>query len=117
MVNEYIRKSTGRDFSAKDFRTWAGSVHALETLCGFPDVSTDTERKKNILTVLDSVSQKLGNSRAICKKYYVHPGLLRLYEENSFSRYTKSLDQIENGEENGGLTPSEKILLRILKEN
>jgi len=117
MVNEYIRKSTGRDFSDKDFRTWAGSVHALETLCGFPDVSTDTERKKNILTVLDSVSQKLGNSRAICKKYYVHPGLLRLYEENSFSRYTKSLDQIENGEENGGLTPSEKILLRILKEN
>jgi len=117
MVNEYIRKSTGRDFSAKDFRTWAGSVHALETLCGLPEVSSDTERKKNILAVLDSVSHKLGNSRAICKKYYVHPGLLRLYEENSFSRYTKSLDQVENGEENGGLTPSEKILLRILKEN
>jgi DNA topoisomerase-1 len=116
MVNEYIKKSTGRDFSAKDFRTWAGSVHALETLCSVADVVSEAERKKNIVAVLDSVSKKLGNSRAICKKYYVHPGLLRLYEENNFSRYTRSLDQIENSEENGGLTPSEKILLKILKE-
>jgi DNA topoisomerase-1 len=117
MVNEYIKKSTGRDFSAKDFRTWAGSVHALETLCSLADVISEAERKKNIVAVLDSVSKKLGNSRAICKKYYVHPGLLRLYEENNFSRYTRSLDQAENIEDGCGLTPSEKVLLRILKEN
>jgi DNA topoisomerase I len=117
MVNEYIKKSTGKDFSAKDFRTWAGSVHALETLCSSADGTTDAERKKNIVAVLDSVSRKLGNSRAICKKYYVHPGLLRLYEENNFSRYTRSLDQAENSEEGSGLTPSEKVLLKILKEN
>jgi DNA topoisomerase I len=117
MVNEYIKKSTGKDFSAKDFRTWAGSVHALETLCALDEVITETERKKNIVAVLDSVSKKLGNSRAICKKYYVHPGLLRLYEENNFSRYSRSLDQIESGEESFGLTPSEKVLLKILKES
>jgi DNA topoisomerase-1 len=117
MVNEYIKKSTGRDFSAKDFRTWAGSVHALETLCSVADVITEAERKKNILAVLDSVSKKLGNSRAICKKYYVHPGLLRLYEENNFSKYSRSLDQIENTEDSAGLTPSEKVLLKILKES
>lgn len=117
MVNEYIKKSTGRDFSAKDFRTWAGSVHALETLHSLPEVDSDSERKKNIVAVLDSVSKKLGNSRAICKKYYVHPGLLRLYEENSIERYTRSLDQAENPEDGSpDLTPSEKVLLRILKE-
>jgi DNA topoisomerase-1 len=116
MVNEYIKKSTGKDFSAKDFRTWAGSVHALETLHSMDDTDSDSERKKNIVAVLDSVSKKLGNSRAICKKYYVHPGLLRLYEENAISRYTKSLDQIENQEETSGLTSSEKVLLKILKE-
>lgn len=117
MVNEYIKKSTGRDFSAKDFRTWAGSVHALETLCSTEEVTTESERKKNIVVVLDSVSKKLGNSRAICKKYYVHPGLLRLYEENNFSKYSRSLDQIENPEDSAGLTPSEKVLLKILRES
>lgn len=117
MVNEYIKKSTGKDFSAKDFRTWAGSVHALETLCALDEVITEAERKKNILTVLDAVSKKLGNSRAICKKYYVHPGLLRLYEENNFSKYTRSLDQTEIAEESSALTPAEKVLLKILKEN
>ncbi len=76
MVNEYIKKSTGKDFSAKDFRTWAGSVHALETLCTLAGVISEAERKKNIVAMLDFVSSKLGNSRAICKKYYVHPGLL-----------------------------------------
>jgi DNA topoisomerase-1 len=118
MVNEYIKKSTGRDFSAKDFRTWAGSVHAFETLCSVSEeVITEADRKKNIVAVLDSVSKKLGNSRAICKKYYVHPGLLRLYEENNFSKYSRSLDQTENSEEGAGLTPSEKVLLKILKES
>jgi DNA topoisomerase-1 len=117
MVNEYIKKSTGKDFSAKDFRTWAGSVHALETLHSMEDTDSDSERKKNIVAVLDSVSKKLGNSRAICKKYYVHPGLLRLYEENAISRYTRSLDQVENQEESNGLTSAEKVLLKILKES
>jgi DNA topoisomerase I len=117
MVNEYIKKSTGKDFSAKDFRTWAGSVHALETLCTLSDVISEAERKKNIVAVLDSVSKKLGNSRSICKKYYVHPGLIRLYEENNFSKYARSLDQIEMTEESSGLTPSEKVLLKILKDS
>jgi DNA topoisomerase-1 len=114
MVNEYIKKSTGRDFSAKDFRTWAGSVHALETLCSTG--RDDRPKKKILLQYLDSVNRKLGNS-APCKKYYVHPGLLRLYEENNFSRYSRCLDQLENSEDSAGLTPSEKVLLKILKES
>lgn len=116
MVNEYIKKSTGRDFSAKDFRTWAGSVHAFETLCAMNEAGTESERKRNVVAVLDSVSKKLGNSRAICKKYYVHPGLIRLYEENNFSKYARSLEQAEQSDDGCGLTASEKILLKILRD-
>ncbi len=79
------------------------------------EAETEAERKKNIIAVLDSVSKKLGNSRAICKKYYVHPGLLRLYEENEISRYTRSLDQIENRKK-FRINSFEKVLLKILKE-
>ena len=115
MVNEYIKKSMGKDFSAKDFRTWAGSVHALDALCALPETGEEAERKKNIVTMLDSVSRKLGNSRAICKKYYVHPGLVRMYEENNFSRYFRLANEPEKDVENNGLTSSEKVLLKILK--
>jgi len=80
-------------------------------------VISEAERKKNLVAVLDSVSKKLGNSRAICKKYYVHPGLLRLYEENNFAKYARALDQIEMTEDGCGLTRSEKVLLKILKDS
>lgn len=103
------------DFSAKDFRTWAGSIHALDVLCAQPEPDEESERKKNILAMLDIVSSKLGNSRAICKKYYVHPGLIRLYEENNFSRYFNALNGTTDESENTELTSTERVLLKILK--
>src|SRR5665213_2516632 len=115
MVNDYIRNAMGMDFSAKDFRTWAGSLHALDVLCDLPETEEEAERKKNIVTMLDFVSSKLGNSRAICKKYYVHPGLVRLYEENNFSRYLRLANETDDDDGNTGLTASEKVLLQILK--
>jgi DNA topoisomerase-1 len=115
MVNDYIKSAMGADFSAKDFRTWAGSIHALDALCALPETEEESERKKNVVAMLDLVSAKLGNSRAICKKYYVHPGLVRLYEENNFSRYLRLAGETERDMENGGLTSSEKVLLKILK--
>jgi DNA topoisomerase-1 len=115
MVNEYIRSAMGMDFSAKDFRTWAGSIQALDALCAQPEPDEETERKKNIVAMLDFVSKKLGNSRAICKKYYVHPGLVRLYEENNFSKYFRAANETADDTENTGLTSSEKVLLKILK--
>jgi DNA topoisomerase-1 len=57
----------------------------------------------------------LGNSRAICKKYYVHPGLIRLYEENNFSRYFNALNGTTDESENTELTSTERVLLKILK--
>jgi DNA topoisomerase-1 len=107
----------GTDFTAKDFRTWAGSIHALEAFRSLEEAITAAERKKNMVSVLDAVSRKLGNTRVVCKKYYVHPILFRLYEENNLSKYTATLDKIEEPDDKTGLTATEQALLKILKVN
>jgi len=114
-INNYIKEISGHDFTAKDFRTWAGSVALLQSLRSIGKASTVTDCKKNIVTALDEVSQKLGNSRAICKKYYVHPELMRLYEENSLEKYFGELNKLEKCDDETGLTSDEKILMKILK--
>jgi DNA topoisomerase-1 len=115
IVNNYIREIAGQDFTAKDFRTWAGSVALLQSLCSVGKAETVTEAKKNIVTALDEVSKKLGNSRAICKKYYVHPELMRMYEDNNLEKYQKELEKLEQCDDKTDLTNDEKILMKILK--
>ncbi len=116
MVNRYIKDASGGDFTAKDFRTWAGTLHTLETFCGMDHPQSEADCKKNILAALDEVSHKLGNTRTVCKKYYVHPGILRLYEEQSLHKYLKELDAIEKDDHLSGLTSAERVLMKILKE-
>ena len=116
MVNGYIHRATCNDFTAKDFRTWAGSVHALQTFLSFGEAVTDKDVKQNVIATLDAVSKKLGNTRTVCKKYYVHPGLIRLYEENRFESYTKELDKIEEPSVPTDLTREERLLMRILQD-
>jgi DNA topoisomerase-1 len=78
-VNAYVREATGRDFSAKDFRTWGGTMHAALTLRAVGPASTRREADRNILRALDAVAERLGNTRTVCRKYYVHPGILEAY--------------------------------------
>lgn len=116
MVNQYIKDATGgMEFTAKDFRTWAGSLNILWAFKSIGEAITATEVKKKIVEALDEVSRKLGNTRTVCRKYYVHPGLLKLYEENSLNRYIEKLDKIEEPEDPQGLTGSEEVLMKILK--
>jgi DNA topoisomerase I len=115
MVNEYIKEATGMDFSAKDFRTWAGSLNFLLAFKSIGEAITKTEARKNILQALDTVSMQLGNTRTVCKKYYVHPGLITLYEENKLQQYFKELDKIEEPDDLSGLTAEEIILMKVLK--
>ena len=61
-------------------------------------------------------AKKLGNSRTICKKYYVHPGIIKLYEEKNLDKYLEELDAIEKPDDLSGLTTEEKVLMKILKE-
>lgn len=116
MVNRYIKEASGGDFTAKDFRTWAGTLHILHTFCNIGNPEGESECKKNIAAALDEVSQKLGNTRTVCKKYYVHPGIIRLYEERSLDKYLKQLDNIEKDDHLTGLTAEERVLMKILKE-
>lgn len=114
MVNNYIKEITQAEFTAKDFRTWAGSLQALESFHSLDEPINASAIKKNIITVLDAVSNKLGNSRSICKKYYIHPGLIKLYEENKL----KQLFLVSSVKrETAGLSAEEKILMRTLKKS
>jgi DNA topoisomerase I len=82
-VNDYIRDITGQDFSAKDFRTWGGTGFAALVLEEMGAAESKTAAKKNIVTAVKSVAEKLGNRPATCKKYYVHPAVLDAYEDGT----------------------------------
>lgn len=116
MVNRYIKEATGGDFTAKDVRTWAGTVNILGAFCAMGQAETESDCKKNIVAALDEVSKKLGNTRTVCKKYYVHPGIIKLYEERSLDKYVKELNSIEREDNLAGLTSEERTLMKILKD-
>jgi DNA topoisomerase-1 len=78
-VNAYLREISGRDITAKDFRTWGGTMLAALELRAMGRASSRREADRNIIRAIDAVSERLGNTRAVCRKYYVHPGLLRAY--------------------------------------
>jgi DNA topoisomerase I len=117
MVNEYIKKISGSDFTAKDFRTWSGTVNAFLAFkeTGFAETLTAT--KKNVVEVLDKVAAQLGNTRTVCKKYYVHPLIINMYENKSLEKYFKELETIEVNDSTADLTTDEKIIIKILQNN
>jgi DNA topoisomerase I len=115
MVNDYIKSLTNGDFTAKDFRTWIGTVQALEKLKEFGCCDTVTETKRKIVEVLDHVAKQLGNTRTVCKKYYVHPLVLDLYTDKSLEKYWKNWDDTKT--HSFDLKPAEKVLMKILETN
>jgi len=80
-VNEYLRTMTHAVITAKDFRTWAGSMLAARELRAIGPAANAKEAEKNIVRAIDAVAERLGNTRAVCRKYYVHPGLLQAYAQ------------------------------------
>ncbi len=78
-VNEYLRQITGEHFTAKDFRTWAGTVLASQLLSQFEPYSSEKQAKKNVLQAITAVAAQLGNTPSVCRKCYVHPAVLEAY--------------------------------------
>lgn len=90
-VNAYLREISGDDFTAKDFRTWAGTVLAALALCDCEECDTDTQRKKNVVQAIEAVSQRLGNTPSICRKCYVHPAVIESYMEGALPEALKDV--------------------------
>ncbi len=112
MINDYLHTISGEFFSAKDFRTWGASVIFFETLMELDIPSTKKERDKNILSGLDAAALELGNTRNVCRKYYVHPMLVSSYENGNLY---KSFDAVKHRLKNDAyLTASEKVILQLI---
>jgi DNA topoisomerase-1 len=79
-VNAYLREALGEDFSAKDFRTWAGTLAAARALVTLPECADQAEAAKNVVTCVKAVAGILGNTPAVCRKAYIHPAVLAAYE-------------------------------------
>jgi DNA topoisomerase I len=114
MVNEHIREISGGAFTSKDFRTWNGTVHCLRSLLASTCPEGAGARKEAINQALDEAAKQLGNTRAVCRKYYVHPEVLNAYE-------CARLHQLGNGAgepgqvDDEGYTFEERIVLKVLR--
>jgi DNA topoisomerase-1 len=82
-INEYLREITGQDITAKDFRTWAGTMYAATALREMGPATTGRAANRNIVRAIDQVAGRLGNTRAVCRKYYVHPEIIQAYLEGA----------------------------------
>jgi len=111
-VNDYLREISGSDFTAKDFRTWAGTVLAAMALREFEKFETKAQSKKNIVAAIESVAKKLGNTPAVCKKCYIHPHVIDSYLEGTMA---EALKQRVISKSVGGLLTDEASVLRLLR--
>jgi DNA topoisomerase-1 len=82
-VNDYLREIAGEEFTAKDFRTWAGTVLAAQALQELKTFDSQAEAKRNIVRAVEQVAQKLGNTKAVCRKCYIHPMILNAYMDGT----------------------------------
>lgn len=111
-VNDYLREITGGDFTAKDFRTWAGTVLAAMALREVEKTDTKAEQKRNITKAIESVAAKLGNTPTICRRCYIHPFVLEAYMDGTL--LTQAAEQRARGSKHG-LNSEEGMVLRLLK--
>mgnify|MGYP000185688750 CR=1 FL=1 len=113
MVNDYLHKISGALFTAKDFRTWSGSIVFFESLMAMKLPKTAKQMHKNVLAAYDSTAKELGNTRNVCRKYYVHPMLASKYESCHLKEEFEKVDGLE--EAMPFFSPSEQVVLDFIK--
>jgi DNA topoisomerase I len=114
-VNAYLREITGRDITAKDFRTWAGTVLAALALREFERFDSQAGAKKNLRAAIERVASRLGNTPTICRKCYVHPEVLSAYTEGALLLEIKEQVETELREDLASLKPEEAAVLSLLE--
>src|SRR5689334_10538172 len=117
-INDYLRRITGRQVTAKDFRTWAGTTLAAIALRQFGPFTSDKKAKANIVAAIDEISKRLGNTRAVCRKYYVHPAIIDAYMEGVTIPPTGDDNTRQLRTENGpaGLRRDEIAVIEMLRQ-
>lgn len=115
-VNDYLRSITGEEYTAKDFRTWSGTVLAALALQEFEKFDSETQAKKNIVRAIESVSARLGNTPSICRKCYVHPAVLEAYLEGNVLDALRTSSKKAMVEDLHALTPEEAAVLAMLTQ-
>jgi DNA topoisomerase-1 len=114
-VNEYLKAITGKDITAKDFRTWAGTVLAAMTLSELQSFDNAAQAKRNLRSAIEKVSARLGNTPTICRKCYIHPEVLNSYLDGNLLLEVKS--QVENELRSvvENMKPEEAAVLALLR--
>jgi DNA topoisomerase-1 len=113
-VNAYLKQITGQDYTSKDFRTWTGTVLAAQTLREFEKYESDAQAKRNIVHAVESVAKRLGNTKAVCRKCYIHPAILDAYMDGSMVKILA--DRVRRvSRKSGDLSPSEAAVLALLQ--
>ena len=121
-VNDYLREITGEHFTAKDFRTWAGSVLACVMLGEFEAASSVTEAKRNVVQAIKEVAKRLGNTPSVCRKCYVHPAVLESYLSTPIASKTvesterRLVEELEDEKQTHDLRQDEQALLKLLQQ-
>jgi DNA topoisomerase-1 len=113
-VNNYLREMTGLEFTAKDFRTWGGTVLAAQELCEIGRFESQTQAKKNVTQAIKNVAQHLGNRPATCRKYYVHPAVIDAYMDESLFQVMEASNQKTTSPHS--LRPEEEAVLKLIEQ-
>ena len=115
-VNAYLKEITGQEFTAKDFRTWAGTVLASLALQEFEAFDSQAQAKKNLVRAIESVAQRLGNTPSVCRKCYIHPVVLDSYLQGTTVEILR--EKAEDALSQGlvGLSGAEGAVLAFLRD-
>jgi DNA topoisomerase I len=114
-VNAYLKEITGQDITAKDFRTFAGTVLAAMALAEFESFDSEAKAKKNVRAAIERVSSQLGNTPTICRKCYVHPEVFTSYLEGALLLNVREEVEAELRDDLAGLRPEEAAVLTLLE--
>ncbi len=114
-VNGYLRSISGQDFTAKDFRTWAGTILAARALVEMEIPESDTHGKKNVAQAVKSVASQLGNTPIVCRTSYIHPAIIEAYLDGSLLRNWNGMDEATLAGQFPGLHREELLVLSLLQ--
>jgi DNA topoisomerase-1 len=113
-VNEYLRDIAGEEFTAKDFRTWAGTVLAAWALNEFEKIDSAAAARRNITAAIKRVASQLGNTPAVCRSSYIHPEILNCYMDGSLIEHLRGEIKAALRKDLAGLTSEESAVLVLL---